>query len=106
MQQMEFRETTVFTKRVTNILSDEAYAELQNTLRIRPDAGAVIRGSGGIRKLRWKTESSGKRGGLRIIYYCYVSAERIYMLYLYKKNEQQDLTPRQIHLLRQVIEED
>ena len=103
---MEFRETSIFTKRVTDLLSDEAYAELQSMLRARPDAGSVIRGSGGIRKLRWKTASSGKRGGLRIIYYRYVSAERIYMLLLYKKNEQEDLTPRQLRLLRQVIEAD
>ncbi len=103
---MEFRETSIFTKRVTDLLSDEAYAELQSMLRSRPDAGSVIRGSGGIRKLRWKTASSGKRGGLRIIYYRYVSAERIYMLLLYKKNEQEDLTPRQLRLLRQVIEAD
>ena len=72
---------------------------------LRPDAGAVIPGSRGLRKLRWRTEHGGKRGGLRIIYYWYVTGETIYMLFLYRKNQQEDLTRDQIKLLSRLVEE-
>lgn len=62
-------ETSVFTKRVLKLLLDDEYRELQSELVDRPNAGAVIPGSGGIRKLRWSASGRGKRGGARIIYY-------------------------------------
>ena len=65
-----------------------------------PDAGDVIPGSGGLRKLRWRLAGRGKRGGLRIIYYRVVSTEQIYLLYVYAKNEQTDLTRDQLETLR------
>jgi hypothetical protein len=102
---MVFIETPVFTELIEDYLSDENYAELQQVLILRPDAGVVIPGSGGLRKLRWKTEHSGKRGGLRIIYYWWVKEDIFFMLFLYKKNEQEDLTPQQIKLLRRLVEE-
>jgi len=60
---VKFVETTIFTKRVVEILSDEQYRRLQEALLVRPDLGKVIPGSGGLRKLRWSTSYSGKRGG-------------------------------------------
>ena len=66
----------------------------------RPDAGSVIRGSGGIRKLRWAGSGRGKRGGLRVIYYWWVAKERISMLRMYPKNEQDDLSSDQLKQLR------
>jgi len=62
-------ETSVFTRRITELLSDDEYRELQATLVERPKAGPVIPGSGGIRKLRWSASGRGKRGGARVIYY-------------------------------------
>lgn len=64
-----FFETSVFTRRVTELLSDYEYAELQRTLVANPNAGDVIPGSGGLRKIRWAAQGRGKRGGVRIIYY-------------------------------------
>jgi hypothetical protein len=66
---MIFLETSIFTRRVNNLLPDDEYRQLQSTLVDRPDAGPVIPGGGGIRKIRWSASGHGKRGGARIIYY-------------------------------------
>lgn len=73
-------------------------------LMLRPDAGSVIKGSGGLRKIRWKSPGSGKRGGLRLIYY-WNTLDDIYMIFIYKKADQEDLTAEQINTLKQLIEE-
>lgn len=65
---MRFVETPVFTAAVTSLLSDEEYRQLQLALLIRPEQGVLIRGSGGLRKLRWGARGHGKRGGVRVIY--------------------------------------
>lgn len=95
-----FVETPVFTRRVQDHLNDEAYGQLQAFLAEHPAAGKIIRNSGGIRKLRWPGSGRGKRGGLRVIYYWWVSAERISMLMIYPKNERDDLTADQLKQLR------
>lgn len=61
-------ETPIFTKQILSTLSDDEYRLFQNMLFEHPDAGKVIPGSGGLRKLRWSAEGRGKRGGLRVIY--------------------------------------
>jgi hypothetical protein len=66
---MTIRETKIFTRQILDVMEDEEYRHLQNYLIARPDAGAVIPHSKGLRKLRWSLETKGKRGGLRIIYY-------------------------------------
>ena len=77
----------------------------KTTLLDNPNAGDVIRGSSGLRKLRWAASGRGKRGGARVIYYHYVSAERIYLIYGYVKSDQEDLTPDQIKLLAQLMKD-
>ena len=64
---MVFQETPVFTKLILSLMDDELYRELQSSLIVSPDAGDVIEGTGGIRKLRWKLPGTGKRGGARVI---------------------------------------
>jgi hypothetical protein len=103
---MIFIETSVFTRQVQELLTDEEYRELQKTLVNRPDAGALIVGSGGLRKIRWVRQGRGKRGGVRVIYYRAVSQEQILMLFLYPKGERDDLTPAQVKLLRQIVQEE
>lgn len=99
-------ETPVFTKRVIKLVSEDEYRSLQSHLIAKPDAGSVIPGCGGIRKLRWGTRQKGKRGGLRFIYYWVVRQDKILMLMLYAKNERADLTPEQLRVLRRVVEEE
>ena len=68
-------ETPIFTRRIQDILADDEYRLLQTQLVQKPDAGKIIPGSGGLRKLRWSAGGHGKRGGIRVIYYWFVSAE-------------------------------
>ena len=100
---MEFIETDIFTKRIQEILSDEEYSYLQADLIKRPDAGSVIPGGRGLRKLRWSGSGKGKRGGIRVIYYLYLSEQQIYMIYPFKKSDQEDLTPDQLKILTQYV---
>ena len=102
---MSFIETPIFTKLFVELLSDESYAELQQMLIFRPEAGDVIPRSGGLRKLRWRTAGHGKRGGLRVIYYWDKPNDKFYMVFLYKKNQQEDLTPAQLRILKGLVEE-
>jgi hypothetical protein len=99
-------ETSIFTRQVQTLLSDEEYSQLQMALVIRPDLGQVIPGSGGLRKVRWFLRGRGKRGGVRAIYYWVVVHDTILMLFMYAKNEQDDLTPEQLKVLRRFIEEE
>jgi hypothetical protein len=103
---MRFVETPVFTAAVTSLLSDEEYRQLQPALLIRPEQGALIRGSGGLRKLRWGARRRGKRGGVRVIYYWHRGEQSLYMLLLYAKSEQDDLTPAQLRVLRRLVQEE
>lgn len=66
---ISFVETKLFTRLVQEYLSDEAYSALQQALLADPEAGAVIPGSGGVRKLRRGVAGRGKRGGIRVIYF-------------------------------------
>jgi len=91
-------ETSVFTKRISDCMSEEAYRELQSHLISSPGAGDIILGGGGLRKLRWAGSGRGKRGGTRIIYYWWVP-DKLMMLFAYKKNEASDLTPSQVKQL-------
>jgi hypothetical protein len=100
---MRFVETPVFTRLITEALDDEHYRTLQLALALRPEQGAVIRGSGGLRKLRWAVPGRGKRGGARIIYYWHQSSQTFYMLFLYTKQHQGDLTPAQAKQLGQLV---
>jgi len=99
-------ETSIFTRQVQELLSDEEYRELQIALVQRPAAGAVMAGSGGLRKLRWATKGKGKRGGSRVIYYWAVTQDQLLMLFIYRKSEQEDLTREQLKTLKKIIEEE
>lgn len=102
---MIFIETPLFSRRVTEALDDDDYAALQMHLSEHPDAGDVIPGSGGIRKIRWSGSGRGKRGGSRSLYF-WNCAGRIYMLYLYLKNERENITSAQLKILKKTVEEE
>lgn len=99
-------ETSIFTRRLQTIMSDEDYHELQKKLIIRPEEGKIIPGSGGLRKLRCGGSGRGKRGGSRIIYYWFSEKEIILMLYIYTKKETDDLTSEQLKILKKIIEQE
>ena len=99
---VEFIETSFFTRRITDVLSDDEYADLQAFLRENPEAGDLIPAGGGLRKIRWKASGHGKRGSVRIIYYCRTK-EKLIMLYAYHKTEQEDLTSSQLKALREFV---
>lgn len=100
IQWMVFVETPVFTRRIADYSDDDEYGRLQSFLVLHPHTGKIIQGSGGIRKLRWAGSGRGKRGGLRVIYYWWVSKDRISMLMVYPKSEKDDLTAEQLKQLR------
>jgi len=103
---MWFVETPVFTREIEKLLSDEEYRLLQLALLFRPEQGSVIPGTGGLRKLRWKQRGGGKRGGLRVVYYWQKDEMAIYMLLIYRKSQQEDLTSDQIKLLKRLVREE
>ena len=97
-----FIETPLFTRLVSEYLTDEEYAALQGALVANPESGALIRGSGGLRKLRWRVAGRGKSGGARVIYYVRSRAGVIWMLTIYAKNEQESIPA---HVLRKIAQE-
>lgn len=101
---MIFIETPVFTRQILELVDDETYRKLQEDLTLHPDAGAVIAGTGGVRKIRIAANGHGKRGGARVIYYYFTSASQIAFLLAYDKAGQEDLTADQKKALRHVIE--
>ncbi|HEX9160416.1 MAG TPA: hypothetical protein VF980_01815 [Thermoanaerobaculia bacterium] len=105
---LEFLETAVFTRRIADLLTDSEYAALQGALIVSPDAGDVIPGTGGLRKMRWQESrrGKGKRGGVRVIYYWYASGRVIYMLVAYSKDERDDLTASDKRILKRLVVEE
>lgn len=98
----EFIEATAFTKYIYDYLSENEYLGLQSFLIQYPEAGKVVRGSGGIRKVRWAIAGKGKSGGVRVIYYFKKQDDEIWLLTIYSKNEVES-TPA--HVLRQIAKE-
>jgi hypothetical protein len=103
---MQFIETSIFTRQVTSLLTDNEYSRLQVALFTHPEMGAIIPRSGGLRKVRWSMSGRGKRGGVRAIYYWVVAEDQILMLFMYSKNEKDDLTPQQLKVLREIVEKE
>lgn len=101
---LTFSETSIFTRQIAELLSDDELNALQWVLMANPERGDIIRGSGGLRKIRWAASGRGKRGGLRIIYYWHVPGSTILFLLAYPKNEQEDLTPAQLKVLKSIIQ--
>ncbi len=100
---MVFVELTPFIAFRSEYWTDEDLRSLQTYLLVSPDAGDLIRGGSGLRKLRWSAQGRGKRGGARVIYYWHVAGQRIYLIYGYVKSEHQDLTPQQIKTLMELM---
>jgi len=102
---MEFIETTGFSSIRENYFDDSQFHMLQLYLLDRPDAGDIIKGSGGVRKLRWGLPGQGKRGGVRVIYYWITKDHQILFLTAYAKNEASDLSPEAIKAMREIVKD-
>jgi mRNA-degrading endonuclease RelE of RelBE toxin-antitoxin system len=99
LSEMVFLETRVFIKLIDSFLSDERRFEMLDFLAQQPDAGELIRGGGGSRKVRWTLSGKGKSGGLRIIYVWSKTRDQILFLLTYPKSEKSDLTAEEIKLI-------
>ena len=102
---MEFIETPTFTRMVTELLTDEAYRQLQNSLLENPGLGALIKGGGGIRKLRHAMQGAGKSAGVRATYYWATQRHQIYFLVIYPKSKKDNLSDRETGILRDLVKE-
>lgn len=100
-----FRESAKFTEHLEELLSEDEYSELQWELLENPTGGKVIKGSGGIRKVRWSAKGRGKRGGARVIYYFALDKNTFFMLDIYVKNEKTDLTEFELKSLKNLVKE-
>jgi hypothetical protein len=103
---LEFVEAPAFSRYREDYLNDKEFAALQLALAANPKEGYLIPGAGGVRKLRWKDprRRKGKRGELRVIYYCFLSDEEIWLMTLYDKDEAADLSKDEKHQLRRALE--
>lgn len=99
-------ETSIFTQQLEDLMPDDDYRKLQAALVGNPELGQLIRGSGGLRKVRWGLPGRGKSGGARVIYYWAVNDEELFMLLIYSKSEQDDLTPEQLKIIKRIVKEE
>jgi mRNA-degrading endonuclease RelE of RelBE toxin-antitoxin system len=104
-QVFSFIETRLFTRLVQEFLNDEQYTSLQLALIKNPDAGSVMAGAGGIRKLRWMAPGRGKRGGYRVIYYVRRTDGVIWLLTIYPKNVMDDIPATILKRIREEIDD-
>ncbi len=100
---MIFIEDHGFQKRRKGLLDDDELFGLMESLAVHPEAGKVIPGSGGLRKLRWAAKGHGKRGGVRVIYFWWLSDDKILLLDVYAKGRQEDLAADEIEKLRRKV---
>lgn len=98
-------ETKAFQRKVEGLLSEREKAELIDYLAEHPNAGALITGTGGIRKLRWTQAGRGKSGGVRVIYYFHSEMMPLYLLTLFSKNEKANLSKEERNDLAKAIKE-
>jgi mRNA-degrading endonuclease RelE of RelBE toxin-antitoxin system len=88
-------ETEEFLADVKSVLSEDEHDDLILYVALHPEAGDVIPGTGGLRKLRWAAKGRGKRGGSRVIYYFHDIHVPLFLMAIFAKNVQADLSPRQ-----------
>jgi hypothetical protein len=96
----EFIESPIFERLVYDYLTEEEYAAFQLFLAANPDAGDLMRGSGGCRKVRWSTAQKGKSGGVRVIYFARTRAGHIWLLTIYGKSAVENIPAHILHALK------
>lgn len=104
MTMFVFIETKLFTRLADRLLSDDGLAQLQRRLNEHPETGDIIRGSGGVRKIRWGAAGRGKRGGVRVIYYLKSKQGEIWLLTMYAKNVAESISIQALRKIRAEID--
>ncbi len=99
-------ETHIFRRQIDKLLNYEEYRIFQNYIMANYKFGDVIKGSGGIRKIRWGKDKKGKRGGIRVLYYYVVKSEVLLLLLAYSKSESDDLSKEQLKILKKIVKEE
>ena len=97
-----FVESPLFTKQVHDYLTDTEYGGFQEYLAANSDMGDVVRGSGGVRKIRWSRRGTGKSGGVRVLYFARTEAGQIWLLLIYAKSAVDSIPG---HILKTLKEE-
>lgn len=98
-------ETPVFSREADRILGEQSHQRLIVFLGLNPEAGAIVQGTGGVRKLRWAIPGRGKRGGVRVIYYFHSETLPLLALNVYAKSEKTDISPGEKKRLKAEVEE-
>lgn len=91
-----------YKKRVEKLLSEEESKQIISYLAVHPKSGVLMQGTGGIRKLRWSKDGSGKSGGVRVIYYYYNELMPLFLLSIFGKNEKANLSKAECHILNKL----
>jgi hypothetical protein len=99
-----FIELAVFSRFAADCLDDDELADMQRSLADNPNAGAVVPGTGGVRKLRWSRQGMGKRGGLRVLYYLQDQQGRIWLLTIYTKAARENIDVSTLKKLREIAD--
>ena len=99
-----FVETRIFTHLVKEYLSDDEYRELQQFIMKDPEVGKIIRGGGGVRKIRWARKGMGKSSGVRTIYYWAKARDQVYMLTMYSKSEKENIDKKTLSQIAKELE--
>jgi len=105
----EFLETDVFSDQLEELYDDhlltrDGYRELQNAILDETTRIDTIRGTGGLKKARWKTRTGGKSGGLRVIFYRHAPCSIYFLLFIYRKSDVSSLTSEQKKYLRKLVD--
>ena len=102
---LTFVESVLFSSQVYDYLTDDEYGEFQAYLSAQPNKGDVVRGSGGVRKVRWKRAGSGKSGGVRILYYARTDKGEIWLLLIYAKSARETIPGPLLKRIKQEMED-
>ena len=102
----EFIESNLFSKMVYDYLTEAEYTAFQQFLLEQPDAGDLVRGSGGVRKVRWAREGGGKSSGVRVCYYTRTAHGKILLLVIYAKSVRTSISGEILKQIKELMEHD
>ena len=102
MKRYEFVHTDAFDRSLSAVMRDDQLREIQDALCRDPEQGSVIRGTGGLRKMRWGLPGQGKSGGVRVIYLFLAERERIHLVLVYPKSKKENITDAEKVALRRL----